>query len=86
MGKDKPLSGLVALSLVFIFPRPKSWPKSRKQLYHRSRPDVDNLQKFILDAGNNILWNDDCQIVNITASKLYGPEPKTIMIITEVEE
>jgi Holliday junction resolvase RusA-like endonuclease len=44
-------------------------------------PDLDNLIKMTLDCANKVCWNDDCQIVNIQAVKLYG-DPCTKMIIT----
>lgn len=37
-----------------------------------TRPDTDNIQKIIGDAGNKILWADDAQIVEWTASKWYA--------------
>jgi Holliday junction resolvase RusA-like endonuclease len=33
--------------------------------------DIDNLCKFVLDALNGILYNDDRQIVTLKASKLF---------------
>ena len=36
------------------------------------RPDIDNIVKIVMDAGNNILWEDDSQIVHIDAMKQWG--------------
>ena len=77
--------GAIAVSLVFVFERPKNWPKKRRPLYHTSKPDTDNLIKFFLDAGNGILWQDDCQIADITAQKVYGEVAQTVAIIRELD-
>ena len=36
---------------------------------HAQRPDADNLEKFLNDALNGIVWNDDCQIIWLVRSK-----------------
>ena len=75
------LAGPVKLVLTFVFTRPKS--KSSARPYPTIRPDLDNLVKTVKDAGNEILWDDDCQIVNLHAFKRYGP---TYEVIVQVEE
>jgi Holliday junction resolvase RusA-like endonuclease len=57
------------------FKRPKSAPK--KRVYPCVKPDIDNLAKTVLDAGNKILFDDDVQVVHCTVSKQYG-EPERI--------
>lgn len=47
-------------------------PKRHLKEFPAKRPDIDNLVKFVLDAGNDYLWKDDDQIVDITAVKNYG--------------
>ena len=37
-----------------------------------SSKDLDNMVKFVLDALNDKLYLDDCQIIEITCSKLYS--------------
>lgn len=37
--------------------------------YKRTKPDIDNLIKTVLDAANGHLWNDDNQIVEIRSFK-----------------
>lgn len=46
-----------------------------------TKPDLDNYIKFYLDAGNGILWRDDCVITSITAKKRYGDQPRTVIDI-----
>jgi Holliday junction resolvase RusA-like endonuclease len=54
-------------------------------LNHAKRPDLSNLIKFIEDAAQGILWDDDCIISVITARKLYTKaegNPFTVFYIT----
>ena len=67
-----PFYGAIDVNICFLFER----PKTVKRKFHTVRPDIDNLQKSILDAANGILWNDDSQIVHLNSSKLYAQESK----------
>lgn len=40
-----------------------------------TRPDVDNYLKQIFDGLNGIVWEDDGQIVTVTAAKWYSDRP-----------
>ncbi len=83
--RDQP----ICISIAFGMPIPKSAPKSRRQamtegiLRHIKKPDVDNLAKAVLDALNGIAWEDDSQIVRLTAWKEYSTEPYVYMFIHE---
>lgn len=74
--------------LLFYFKPPKSWSKRKKLLaigqYKRTKPDIDNLIKTVLDAANEKVWNDDNQIVEIRSIKQYAEIPKIIMEVEEV--
>ncbi len=72
------------VTLVFGMPYPKS--KLRKNtditsICHTTKPDLDNLIKFVLDCGNGILWSDDKKIIRLVSKKMYVHEPKTIISI-----
>ena len=76
----------VELTLTFGMPYPKS--KVRKNMpcistiSHITKPDLDNLIKFVCDCGNGLLWSDDKKIIKINAKKNYMIEPKTIISIS----
>nr|WP_080147521.1 RusA family crossover junction endodeoxyribonuclease [Staphylococcus epidermidis] len=76
------------VSLFFYFISPKSWSKNQKLLaigqYKRTKPDIDNLIKTVLDAANNRLWKDDNQIVEIYSFKQYAEQPKIILKLEEL--
>ena len=38
---------------------------------HTKRPDVDNLQKSVMDALNGVLWEDDAIVFAVVAQKHY---------------
>jgi len=65
------LQGPLSMRICCHFKKPKSAPVSRK--YPTVKPDIDNIVKLILDAGNGILYDDDKQIVKLSVGKIYGP-------------
>ncbi len=78
---NRPISqGPIAVSIECHTTRPK---KSKRE-YPTVRPDIDNLVKLITDAGNGLLYLDDSQIVILNAKKLYGPQDKIVIEITEL--
>jgi Holliday junction resolvase RusA-like endonuclease len=83
--KYKPIDGGVSVEFMFHMPIPKSTTKKRKwemehgEAHHLKKPDIDNLEKFMLDCMNGIVWNDDRQIVKLVSRKQYNIEPKTII-------
>jgi Holliday junction resolvase RusA-like endonuclease len=76
---ESPLTCPLAVAMVFYLPRPQRC----KREYPSVRPDIDNYAKAILDALNGVMWADDGQIVQLTASKSYG-EPRVEIEIQEV--
>lgn len=79
-GVDK--SAPVTVGVTFHMPIPKS---KRKKVAigdpHTIRPDLDNLLKLTTDASNGLLFVDDSQIHSISASKVYGDVPMTVLTI-----
>lgn len=75
--------------LEYHMPIPKSYSKKGalklEMEPHTNRPDLSNLIKFTEDALEGILWDDDKQISEINAKKVYSKEPKTIIILHPVD-
>ena len=76
------LKGPLSLELRFYMPRPKNHFRSGKfshllkdltleRLYHIKVPDLSNLIKFVEDALVGSFYEDDRQIIEIKAVKLY---------------
>lgn len=65
-------SEIVSLSWEAMIPMPKSWSKKKRAamygLFHRSKPDRDNIDKAILDA----LFKDDSGVPSGCISKRWG--------------
>lgn len=77
----EPLAGPVAVVLAFAMPRPKSHYRTGRNAhllrdtapaYPAGRPDLDKLERAILDALSGIAWLDDSQVVTISAGKRYA--------------
>ena len=70
------LQGPVSVRVVCWFERPKIHGKKRRQRSEpkTTKPDLDNVGKAILDALNEIAYNDDGQVYRLTVEKWYvGP-------------
>ena len=75
---DEPLTDLIAVDIEF-------WTRKviggRDARGHIMRPaDADNLEKLVLDALNEIVWQDDIQIVESRKRVHRDPdcEPRTV--------
>ena len=69
-GQSAPKGVPVRVSICTVRPMPKSRPKrvvSEPDVY---KPDVDNIEKAILDALNGTAWVDDTQVTNLSIIKL----------------
>lgn len=81
--RGKPLLGALCVSIAFFIERPKS-NKTPHPVSQRVG-DCDNLAKAVLDAANGILFEDDSQVVRLSASKQWG-NPRIVVVVREVTE
>lgn len=85
------LDSACSIKLGFCYKIPKSYNKSKSEAlqgkYKVSSPDVDNICKSILDSFTGVLYNDDKQIVHLTAHKCYGElnQEANIIVICNIE-
>lgn len=82
------LENNLIVTIEFLFNPPQSWSNKKRLAmigqYKRTKPDIDNLIKTVLDAANKHLWKDDNQIVEVRSFKKYADESKIVMSVTEV--
>ena len=84
-----PFKGQIHITMTFTFPLPKRVTKNKQVLigqYYTHVPDLDNLIKFMGDISQDCgLFENDCIVTSLHASKVYGEEPSTTMMINELE-
>jgi Holliday junction resolvase RusA-like endonuclease len=92
---EKPLDEPLCVDIDFYFARPKNHfgtGKNKDKLkltapnYHTTRPDIDNLRKFIMDAMNKVFWRDDSIICEGHTRKKYDIMPRTEIIVKTITE
>ena len=87
----EPLRGPVYFQARWCFPYRKSEPKrvtnTGREIPHTSRPDLDNLEKNLLDVLTRLRFmTDDSLIFTKSTAKVWGPNPYlAIAIKTEAE-
>jgi crossover junction endodeoxyribonuclease RusA len=62
------LSGPIAVGLDFVLYRPQSTPKSKTPPATK-KPDIDKMERAILDALTHVLWTDDAQVTHVFKRK-----------------
>lgn len=75
----------IHIDVTFYMPIPKPLKERTSSLYNAGTPYLENLWKFLLDAMKDILILDDRVICSLSMKKVYDKEPRTELIITEVE-
>jgi Holliday junction resolvase RusA-like endonuclease len=84
-------TGKFAVKVEFHIRRPSSHylpvnsrrprPELRKDapMWVERMPDIDKLARAVLDASTDAgVWNDDAQVVHLTASKKYANDPSAV--------
>jgi len=67
----KPLDGAVGIEITFRVKR----PKTVKRDFPTVAPDLDKYIRGVLDALTGIGYNDDSQVIDIKAEKVYSDTP-----------
>lgn len=88
--RPAPTREAVAVALRFGLPRPKGhWGTGRNAdrlkpsapAWPATKPDVDKLERAVLDALTGVLWADDSQVVILSADKVYSATPMTLVTV-----
>ena len=83
---DKP----VIITLCFNFAQPKGGSARNKHTAigtcpYSSRPDLDNIEKTVMDALNGVAFHDDSQVVAKVSLKRYWFDSSITVTIEEME-
>ena len=73
--------GPVALDITAFYKIPKSATRAERERMSageppQKKPDLDNIMKIIMDGLNGAAYNDDKQVVKVTAAKEYSEAPR----------
>lgn len=85
------LQGPIEANIVAYFPIPSSVSKKKQSLLlnnfekHTKKPDIDNVVKSVFDALNNLAFEDDSNIIRVSAKKLYSTNPRVELELKEVK-
>jgi len=85
----KPMTGPLKVVLLFLMPRPARliWKtRAMPRSWASGKPDIDNLAKAIFDSFNELIWQDDAQIVSLSAMKMYASGNESPGVEVSVEE
>ena len=69
------------VTIIFQYAAPKYKGNSPK----KSKPDLDNCIKLVLDAMNGIVYKDDNLVVSLKAKKIWGNEDKIMITVEELD-
>lgn len=86
-----PDTAFLCVDITAYLPIPQSASEVRKaamEAHHvlpSRKPDVDNIEKIILDALNGIAYHDDARVHRISCAKYYGSAPRVEVTIKDVQ-
>ena len=74
--------GALKVTAHFYIKPPKKYKKDdikNEKYFPKTRPDLDNYVKALLDICNGIIFKDDAQVVELETCKKYSNQPKTFV-------
>lgn len=82
------IEGPIKVELLFVMPRPKGliWKnKPMRRLEHIKTPDLDNLEKAVLDSLKQVAWRDDSQVCRVVKEKIVAAGNESARTIVWIE-
>lgn len=85
------ITGPVHLHVRIYVACPVSWSGKRRaeairgEIRATKKPDASNVVKSIEDGCDCVVWRSDSQIVQLVAEKWFGDQPRTEVVITEID-
>lgn len=87
-----PMEGPVEVHIAAYVPIAQSWSKKRQAAAlagterPTKKPDIDNLIKSLADGLNLVVWIDDSQVVQVTATKHYSDRPRVEIRVKQITD
>lgn len=86
---DVKLNNAIEAKILGVFAVPKSTSKKEKERLlseenYTKKPDGDNIGKIILDALNDIAYDDDSQVSDTNIKKIYGENSMVRVNLKEI--
>lgn len=87
-----PDTAFVSVDIVAYLPIPKSASKAAQAAMESldtlpsRKPDVDNIEKAILDALNGVAYKDDARVYRTGCVKFYGVEPRVEITMEDYQK
>lgn len=82
---ERPFDWPVVVSMIFYMERPRS---RRLDFWVSTTPDLDNIEKSVLDALNGVAYTDDRIVVAKSSSKRYvkDGDPRVEITVTPIRD
>jgi Holliday junction resolvase RusA-like endonuclease len=80
--RNEVADGPLVVTAIFMLPKPASVKRWRPSV----KPDLDKLQRAVLDGMTGHVFVDDSRVVSIAAEKFYAPTPKDVGVNVYVHE
>ena len=83
-------TGPLKMRIEAYFEIPKAFSKVKRSeaekgaLMPTKKPDIDNIAKIICDSLNNIAYQDDTQVVELTVIKRFATDPRVEVEIEQI--
>lgn len=70
---------------------PASWSKRKQakalagEVFPTGKPDLDNIEKAVLDGMNRIVFRDDSVVCDVSKAKRYSSVPRVEVLVRELD-
>lgn len=91
MAGEAPTSFPCMVSIRVFCSVPKSWSQKKRrraldgEILPTGKPDLDNIEKAILDGMNAIVFRDDSVVCDVSKKKRYAETPRVEVIVIELD-
>lgn len=91
MAGEAPTSFPCRVTIVAFCSVPASWSQRKRikamrgEVFPTGKPDLDNIEKSVLDGMNKIVFRDDAVVCDVIKRKRYAETPRVQVIVRELD-